>query len=367
MLHVLAPQLRQRRRRLLLPLLVLQLLCLGQIAALSLPNGTMLSGDGNAAGNVNLPTLGGAGLGIVNGSLGSGGVNSGSASLPGGGGGSGGSSGSQSNQELNAGGNTLGAGAGGSGAGGGAGAAGSSNNSALLQAPKEKQYERCTGPGDPGPCKQYIYKWRYEPSTSECTTFIWGGCDGNPHNRFSTEAECLYHCIGGPRKRIIVVSQESISYQKCAFPFPSSLFPLCRHFTAIFAVDHTRAKHHRILTGQLHAKSGTTAGWLWWRRRRRWWWRVWRRWLWQWHHAGAHRATWTRVNICRNGSGQDLRVRQKQHVHPNGRRHHTDISITVSGRGRERVRERKRERGRLLWGLGQCAWHTYLNFIVRHF
>lgn len=223
MLHVLASQRRQRRRRLLQPLLVLELLCLGQIAALSLPNGTMLSGnDGNAVGNVNLPTLGGAGLGIVNGSLGSGGVNSGSASSPGGGG-SGGSSGSQSNQELNAGGNTLGAGAGGSGPGGGAGAAGSSNNSALLQAPKEKQYERCTGPGDPGPCKQYIYKWRYEPSTSECTTFIWGGCDGNPHNRFSTEAECLYHCIGGPRKRIIVVSQESISYQKCAFPFPSLL------------------------------------------------------------------------------------------------------------------------------------------------
>lgn len=223
----------------MLPLLVLQLLCLGQIAALSLPNGTMLSGDGNAASNVNLPTLGGAGLGIVNGSLGSGGVNSGGASSPGGGGNvGGGGSGSQSNQELNAGGNTLGAGAGGSGAGGGgAGAAGSSNNSALLQAPKEKQYERCTGPGDPGPCKQYIYKWRYEPSTSECTTFIWGGCDGNPHNRFSTEAECLYHCIGGPRKRIIVVNQKSISYQKCAFPslllFSFLLQTLYRHFCSL--------------------------------------------------------------------------------------------------------------------------------------
>ncbi|XP_030372369.1 kunitz-type serine protease inhibitor bitisilin-3-like [Scaptodrosophila lebanonensis] len=76
----------------------------------------------------------------------------------------------------------------------------SGNNSAMVQAPKEKLYEKCTGPGDPGPCKQYIYKWRYESTTNECATFIWGGCDGNPHNRFSTEAECLFHCIGGPRK-----------------------------------------------------------------------------------------------------------------------------------------------------------------------
>lgn len=192
--------------------LLLPLLCLGPIAAgLSLQNGTMLSGDGNAAGNVNLPTLGNVGLG--NGSLSSAGINSGGSGGGGGGGGGGvgigmnlplggggGGVGSQSNQELSGSGNTLGTGGSSAGTGG---AAGSSNNSALLQAPKEKQYERCTGPGDPGPCKQYIYKWRYEPSTSECTTFIWGGCDGNPHNRFSTEAECLYHCIGGPRKRII--------------------------------------------------------------------------------------------------------------------------------------------------------------------
>ncbi|KAH8242154.1 hypothetical protein KR026_006532, partial [Drosophila bipectinata] len=70
------------------------------------------------------------------------------------------------------------------------------NNSAMIQAPKDKQYDKCTGPGDPGPCKQYIYKWRYEPATNECTNFIWGGCEGNPQNRFSTEAECLFHCIG---------------------------------------------------------------------------------------------------------------------------------------------------------------------------
>ncbi|XP_037944033.1 contactin-associated protein-like 4 isoform X2 [Teleopsis dalmanni] len=71
-------------------------------------------------------------------------------------------------------------------------------NSNIVTLPKEKLYDKCTGPGDPGPCKQYIYKWRYEPLTNECTTFIWGGCEGNPQNRFNTEAECLFHCIGAP-------------------------------------------------------------------------------------------------------------------------------------------------------------------------
>ncbi|KAL7024734.1 hypothetical protein ACKWTF_013185 [Chironomus riparius] len=59
-------------------------------------------------------------------------------------------------------------------------------------------YEKCRGPGDPGPCKgTYIYKWRFETTTQECTQFIWSGCQGNPQNRFDSEAECLAHCIGG--------------------------------------------------------------------------------------------------------------------------------------------------------------------------
>ncbi|XP_034483317.1 uncharacterized protein LOC117788614 isoform X2 [Drosophila innubila] len=174
----------------LLPLL----LSLCPTMALSLPNGTVVAslGDGNVAGNVNQPALGV--------SLGSGGNNNSSSSSSGGGAGGGvnlsiGSAGSQSNSEPNGGigGNSLGINAAGSNSVGSG-----NNNSALMQPAKEKQYDKCTGPGDPGPCKQYIYKWRFEPTTSECTTFIWGGCDGNPQNRFSTESECLFHCIGGP-------------------------------------------------------------------------------------------------------------------------------------------------------------------------
>ncbi|XP_055383495.1 axotactin isoform X2 [Condylostylus longicornis] len=59
-----------------------------------------------------------------------------------------------------------------------------------------KIYDKCTGPGDPGPCKNFVYRWRYEQTTDSCIQFIWGGCEGNNNNRFSTEAECQLHCIG---------------------------------------------------------------------------------------------------------------------------------------------------------------------------
>lgn len=65
-------------------------------------------------------------------------------------------------------------------------------------------YEKCVGPGDPGPCKNYLYKYRFEATTNQCVTFIWGGCEGNSQNRFNTEAECLYQCIGAPCKYIFV-------------------------------------------------------------------------------------------------------------------------------------------------------------------
>lgn len=70
----------------------------------------------------------------------------------------------------------------------------------IVALPKEKLYDKCTGPSDPGPCKQFTYKWRYESTTNECTSFIWGGCEGNTQNRFNSEAECLFYCIGAPRK-----------------------------------------------------------------------------------------------------------------------------------------------------------------------
>uniref|UniRef100_A0A336LGA7 CSON009010 protein n=1 Tax=Culicoides sonorensis TaxID=179676 RepID=A0A336LGA7_CULSO len=57
-----------------------------------------------------------------------------------------------------------------------------------------KVYEKCQGPGDPGLCKNFLYKWRYESSTNACNTFVWGGCGGNSMNRFDSELECLQAC-----------------------------------------------------------------------------------------------------------------------------------------------------------------------------
>ncbi|XP_043070141.1 axotactin isoform X1 [Drosophila bipectinata] len=175
-------------------LLVVLLPLVSSAAGLNLPN--LTSADVATAGGSNMPVLLGAnpnGMGGNNITL------SGVAGLPGG------SPGGQilpsdSGGGISPGGSPVGGGgsSGGGSGGGGSSSAISGNNSAMIQAPKDKQYDKCTGPGDPGPCKQYIYKWRYEPATNECTNFIWGGCEGNPQNRFSTEAECLFHCIGGP-------------------------------------------------------------------------------------------------------------------------------------------------------------------------
>lgn len=71
--------------------------------------------------------------------------------------------------------------------------------------------EKCSGPGDPGPCKNFVYKWRYDVATKECATFIWGGCDGNAQNRFNTEIECTYHCLGEPCKSKLYI----ILYKVC--------------------------------------------------------------------------------------------------------------------------------------------------------
>ncbi|XP_017863815.1 PREDICTED: uncharacterized protein LOC108614281 [Drosophila arizonae] len=172
--------------------LFLLLTSLCSAAGMSLSNGTIVASlsDGSAAGNVNLPVLGvGVGLGGSNSS--SGAINTG-ASQPSGG------AAAQPNSETSGNSGLSASNTGGGSIAGSSGGGSSDTNSALMQAPKEKQYEKCTGPGDPGPCKQYIYKWRFEPTTGECTTFIWGGCDGNPQNRFNTEPECLFHCVGGP-------------------------------------------------------------------------------------------------------------------------------------------------------------------------
>lgn len=54
--------------------------------------------------------------------------------------------------------------------------------------------EGCSQPLDPGPCRQYIVKWYYDPEANACAQFWYGGCQGNA-NSFETEVNCRNSCV----------------------------------------------------------------------------------------------------------------------------------------------------------------------------
>ncbi|KAM9340303.1 collagen, type XXVIII, alpha 1a [Symphorus nematophorus] len=54
--------------------------------------------------------------------------------------------------------------------------------------------EGCSQPLDPGPCREYVVKWYYDPEANACAQFWFGGCQGNANN-FETEADCRNSCV----------------------------------------------------------------------------------------------------------------------------------------------------------------------------
>ncbi|KAK2921474.1 hypothetical protein Q8A73_000959 [Channa argus] len=52
----------------------------------------------------------------------------------------------------------------------------------------------CSKSLDPGPCRQYVVKWYYDPEANACAQFWYGGCQGNKNN-FETEANCRNSCV----------------------------------------------------------------------------------------------------------------------------------------------------------------------------
>ncbi|KFD57985.1 hypothetical protein M514_01218 [Trichuris suis] len=53
----------------------------------------------------------------------------------------------------------------------------------------------CTAPPDIQDCGYNIVRWFWNPVTSKCDLFFYGGCSTNSNN-FATEDECLRHCAG---------------------------------------------------------------------------------------------------------------------------------------------------------------------------
>ncbi|CAL9691149.1 unnamed protein product [Knipowitschia caucasica] len=52
----------------------------------------------------------------------------------------------------------------------------------------------CGEPLEPGPCRQYVVRWYYDPEANSCAQFWFGGCDGN-NNNFESDALCQKNCV----------------------------------------------------------------------------------------------------------------------------------------------------------------------------
>ena len=47
---------------------------------------------------------------------------------------------------------------------------------------------------DPGPCREYLVRWYYDPEANACAQFWYGGCQGNQNN-FKADADCRDACV----------------------------------------------------------------------------------------------------------------------------------------------------------------------------
>lgn len=51
-------------------------------------------------------------------------------------------------------------------------------------------------------CQNWTHKWYYDSILHECRTNASGICKNE--NMFDSEADCLYHCVGGKSKIYII-------------------------------------------------------------------------------------------------------------------------------------------------------------------
>ena len=81
------------------------------------------------------------------------------------------------------------------GRGGAAGPPGAALLVVLLAAAAGSRAEPCEGEAETGPCRAAMRMWAFDAGSELCREFIYGGCAGNPDNRFETREECLETCL----------------------------------------------------------------------------------------------------------------------------------------------------------------------------
>ncbi|ESO83754.1 hypothetical protein LOTGIDRAFT_132911, partial [Lottia gigantea] len=63
----------------------------------------------------------------------------------------------------------------------------------------------CSLPPVSGMCRAYFPRWYFNPATSLCEKFIYGGCGGND-NSFDRPEECYKRCKSVNLKSVISVT-----------------------------------------------------------------------------------------------------------------------------------------------------------------
>lgn len=82
----------------------------------------------------------------------------------------------------------------------------SSSTTVPSTTPRYTLPDRCLVKTDLGPCKNWIHKWSFNKTSGKCITFAYGGCLGN-ENRFHSQQECLYYCVGGPNSKLFILKK----------------------------------------------------------------------------------------------------------------------------------------------------------------
>ncbi|EPQ11414.1 Eppin [Myotis brandtii] len=79
------------------------------------------------------------------------------------------------------------------------------------------QQDICSLPKNPGPCMAFFRRWWYDKKNDTCSTFIYGGCQGN-NNNFQTKDLCQNMCSKKRQSTHHQNHQPRVSPEDCKLP-----------------------------------------------------------------------------------------------------------------------------------------------------